>query len=147
MRLLGSILGVPATAEERENTFKALMGNQTGTAATAQFLMGAQHNTDKAGALLAAQGLFALAGSFALDHGWPKPIVLASMLLMFVGSLLVMSTLRGTIDEYRQTPEKTDPVRLMFNMLLWRTIRFNTALYLTFISILLLVVAALLSMT
>jgi hypothetical protein len=143
LRLLGQLFGIPLTADDRERTYRNLVGDLTGPAAFAQLRSGMQHNTEKAGALLAAQGIFALAGTFALDHGWPKAPVLASMFMMFIGSLLAMSILRSTIGMYRHDSDAIEPTRLIFRMLLWRMVRFNTALYLTFIAIVLLVVAAL----
>jgi ABC-type Na+ efflux pump permease subunit len=140
-RLLVYVLGIPLSAAERDRTYRNLIGELTGTEAAARLRNSVQHNTEKAGALLAAQGIFAVAGTFALDHGWPKAPVLTSMLLMFIGSLLVLSILRATVGMY--APENADASQLIFHMLLGRIARFNVALYLTFIAIILLVLAAL----
>jgi len=109
------------------------------------FRDGAQHNTAKSGALLGAQGIFMVVDIFARDHGWPKGLVLAAMLTMLTGSLIVMTNLRGTLAPYMTTsePGPADAVRRTYVLVLTRSIRFNIALYLTFLSIILLAVSAL----
>src|SRR5277367_4682440 len=102
----------------------------------------ASHNTEKSGALLGAQGIFVVVDIFAIDHGWPRAAILASLLLLLAGSLVVMTNLRGTLGAYGRA-ERIDSAHAIFNMILSRTVRFNIALYLTFVSILLLVVASL----
>ncbi len=140
--VLALLLGTPATAAERENAFHNIVGGLA-THAAAERLRGAvQHITEKAGALLAAQGIFAVADTFALDHGWPRWPLLASLAILIAGTFIAMSILRSTMRMYRHREDKADPVRLIFAMLESRMIRFNIALYLTFLSILLLGIAA-----
>jgi hypothetical protein len=139
---LSLLLGTPATAEERENAFHNIVG-ELGRHAAAERLRGAvQHITEKAGALLAAQGIFAVADTFALDHGWPRWPLLASLASLIAGTFIVLSILRSTMRMYRHAEGKADPVRLIFAMMESRMVRFNVALYLTFLSILLLGIAA-----
>jgi hypothetical protein len=141
-RLIGWLFGTPGTPEERENAFMAVTGSLDAAVATERLRNGVQHNTEKAGALLAAQGIFIVADTFALDHGWPKMPILTSMVLLIVGAFLVMSILRSTMRMYRHGGAVVDPLRLIYALLLSRMVRFNGALYLTYCSILLLGAAA-----
>jgi hypothetical protein len=141
--VLGFLFGTPGTPEERETAYRNLIGNLDPIAAAERMRGGVQHNTEKAGALLAAQGIFTVADTFALDHGWPKLPILISMGCLIVGTFLAMSILRSTMRMYRHAPEHKDPVRQIYALLLSRMVRFNSALYLTFLSILLLGIAAL----
>jgi len=63
---------------------------------------------------------------------------------MLAGSLLVMANLRGTLWPYagKSGTAPADPVQRVFLLVLRRSLRFNVALYLTFLSILLLALAA-----
>jgi hypothetical protein len=140
--LIGFVFGIPGTAEERETAYRNLVGDLDPIAAAERMRGGVQHNTEKAGALLAAQGIFTVADTFALDHGWPQIPILISLGCLIVGTFLAMSILRSTMRMYRHKPDQRDAVRMIFAMLLSRMIRFNTALYLTFLSILLLGIAA-----
>jgi hypothetical protein len=144
MKFLFSVLGVPLSAEDRAAVFAEMAGNRSKESAIEFFRDGASHNTAKSGALLGAQGIFIVVDIFAIDHGWPKDMILASMLLMLAGSLLVMTNLRGTLWPYRKRPGElqVDAVRAVFNLVLRRSLRFNVALYLTFFSIVLLALAA-----
>ncbi len=140
-RLSGLIFGIPGTAAEKENAYRTVIGNLDPLAATERMRDGVQHNTEKAGALLAAQGIFTVADTFALDHGWPRLPILVSLGCLIVGTFLVMSILRSTMRMYRNS--QVEPTRAVYALLLSRMIRFNAALYLTFLSILLLGIAAL----
>jgi hypothetical protein len=142
-QIFGFVFGIPGTAGQHENAFVRLKGTDGTDAAVERLRNAVQHNTEKAGALLAGEGLFIVADTFALDHGWPKVPVLISLLCLVVGAFLVMSILRSTMRMYRHDQENFDPLRAIYDLLLSRMIRFNCALYLTFLSILLLGVAAL----
>ncbi len=139
--LFGWVFGIPA-ADEREIALRNAVRNLDSVAAVERMRDGVQHNTEKAGALLAAQGIFIVADTFALDHGWPKIPILTSLVSLVAGSFLVMSILRSTMRMYRHGGEAADPVHLIYSLLLSRMVRFNSALYLTFLSILLLGIAA-----
>jgi hypothetical protein len=143
MWLLALFLGIPLSNEARALSFKNIVGDRTGADAIDHMRTAVHHNTEKAGALLAAQSVFAVAATFALDHGWPKLPVLLSIFLLLIGSLLVMSILRSTISMYGPKAATGDPAMLVFDLLLSRMARFNTALNLTFVSIVLLIGAAL----
>ena len=141
-QLAGWLFGIPGTPEEREIAFQRLKGDAGLEAAVERLRNAVQHNTEKAGALLAAQGIFIVADTFALDHGWPKLPILVSLGSLVLGAFLVMSILRSTMRMYRHKVENFDPLREIYALLLSRMIRFNSALYLTFLSILLLAIAA-----
>ena len=140
--LFGWIFGIPAK-DEREIVFENATSGLEGAAAMERLRDGVQHNTEKAGALLAAEGLFIVADTFALDHGWPKLPILISLSSLVASAFLVMSILRSTMRMYRHRVEGLAPARLVYDLLLSRMIRFNLALYLTFTSVLLLAIAAL----
>jgi hypothetical protein len=142
-RLIGFLFGIPGSSEEHENSYRNATGDLGPLEATERLRNGVQHNTEKAGALLAAQGIFTVADTFALDHGWPKILILVSLGSLIAATFLVMSILRSTMRMYRHAPGQTDPSRRVFALLLSRMVRFNSALYLTFFSILLLGIAAL----
>ncbi|HEY2034069.1 MAG TPA: hypothetical protein VGH02_10330 [Rhizomicrobium sp.] len=142
-QLVGILFGTPGSAEERENAFRNAVGDLGPSDAAQRMRDGVQHNTEKAGALLAAQGIFTVADTFALDHGWPKTPILISLGCLIAGTFLAMSILRSTMRMYRHPSGHRDPARQIFTLLLSRMVRFNSALYLTFLSIVLLGVAAL----
>lgn len=142
-QIVGFAFGIPDTAEERENALRHVVGDSDVTAATERLRGAVQHNTEKAGALLAAQGIFTVADTFALDHGWPQTPILVSLGCLILGTFLAMSILRSTMRMYRHTADVRSPVPAVFAMLISRMVRFNAALYLTFLSILLLGCAAL----
>jgi hypothetical protein len=144
MSLLSSILGVPVSAADRDLVFERMKQGRSPEEALNFFRDGAQHNTHKSGALLGAQGIFAVVDLFALDHGWPRAPVFAAMFAMLLGALLVLTNLRGTLGPYMRVPraEDMDPVRRTFELVRVRSVRFNIALYLTFLSIVLLAAAA-----
>lgn len=141
-QFLGWVFGTPGTLEERETAYHHIVGDLNATAAAERLRGGVQHNTEKAGALLAAQGIFAVADTFALDHGWPRIPLLISLVSLIAGTFLAISILRSTMRMYRHAPDRADPTRMIYAMLLSRMVRFNSALYLTFFSILLLGAAA-----
>ncbi|HJW42270.1 MAG TPA: hypothetical protein VJ476_13730 [Rhizomicrobium sp.] len=142
MSILSTILGIPLDAAGRERAFRSVIGDLKGTHAITHVLTGVYHNTEKAGALLAAQGMFAVACVFALDHHWPPMPTLGAILLLLLGALFAMSILRSTASPFVGETD-ADPVRGAFDMLVSRMVRFNVALYLTFLSVLLVAVAAL----
>jgi hypothetical protein len=145
MSLLAHILGVPMSAEEREAVFIRTKQQRSPEEALMFFRDGAQHNTAKSGALLGAQGIFVVVDIFALDHGWPKNLVLTAMLILLVASLIVMVNLRGTLGPYMTSRKQgpRDAIWRTYLLVISRSIRFNIALYLTFFSIVLLGIAAL----
>ncbi len=100
------------------------------------------HITQKSGALLAAQAIFIVVDTYGIDHGWPRLAVLVSVVALVLAALLVMMNLHSV---YMDAPSTTDdPAELEMEALLLmarlaghRGARFNLALYLTFLSVIL----------
>jgi hypothetical protein len=144
-RLLWRIFGVPFGAEDRAAVFAEMVGDRSKESAIEFFRDGASHNTAKSGALLGAQGIFVVVDIFAIDHGWPRDMILVAILLLLAGSLVLMTNLRSTLGAYRRVDgqPKVDALRGVFILVLMCSAYFNVALYLTFLSIVLLALAAL----
>jgi hypothetical protein len=135
------IFGVPPSRAARDRAYSSVVGDLDDMRAFERILGGMQHNTEKAGALLAAQGIFAVACTYGIDHGWPRLLAIPAILLLLVGALLAISMLRSTAAPFTQ--ETGNVSRKAFDLLVSRMIRFNLALYMTFLSIILLGAAAL----
>ncbi len=136
-RFAWRVLGVPVTDGDRAVLLGSMTQGRSREDALDFMRVGASHNTEKSGALLSAQAIFVVVDIFALDHGWPNRTIIASMLALLAGAMIVMANLKGATGMYAG-----DPVRGVFQMVLRRGLRFNLALYLTYISILLLAFAA-----
>lgn len=100
------------------------------------------HLTQKAGALLAAQAIFIVVVTWGTEHGWPRVMALISVLLLVVAALLVLTLLRSI---YMPSPRIDDAEAYAFEdslsvarVLASRGPRFNIALYMTFLSVILL---------
>lgn len=143
LRLLEILLGAPLDSQGNEAAFKAMTGNRSAEDAADTLRWGAGHNTEKSGALLGAQAIFVVVDTFVLERGWPKLLTLASLFLLLAAALVLMTNLRSTMRSWQTAERAGGPHRHMFNMIVSRTIRFNIALYLTFLSILLMAAAAL----
>ncbi|MBV8976678.1 MAG: hypothetical protein JO261_10990 [Alphaproteobacteria bacterium] len=139
--LLDRVLGVPLSRARRDALMVNTISGRSGPDAAAYVLAGVQHNTEKAGALLAAQGIFAIACTYGLDHGWPRSLAIAAILLLVAGAMLAMSMLRSTAAPFRHGDHDAR-MATMFHVLISRMVRFNIALYCTFLSVLLLGIAA-----
>ncbi len=142
-QFLATIFGIPFTAQQRETAFANMVGARSREDAIGFLRETAQHNTEKSGALLGAQGIFVIVDTFALDKSWPQALLVASLLLLLAGALLLMTNLRSTLGMYRKARTPDDAAKGIFKMVVSRMVRFNVALYLTFGAILLLAVAAL----
>ena len=108
---------------------------------------GLSHLTGKSGALLQAQGIFIVVATYALDQGWQRYLALSSLLLLIVAALAVMTNLRSVFIGL--DPNQIDAGRAEIENAVRtaeigarRGALFNIALYLTFLSVLLLGVAA-----
>ena len=100
------------------------------------------HLTQKAGALLAAQAIFIVVVTWGTEHGWPRTMALICVLLLVVAALLVLTLLRSI---YMPAPRTDDAEAFAFEdilavarVLASRGPRFNIALYMTFLSVVLL---------
>ena len=105
------------------------------------------HMTGKSGALLQAQGIFVVVAIYALDKGWPTWVALSSMLLLIVAALAVMTNLRTVfigVDLDKHPGEQAEFENIVRTAQLTgrRGVLFNLALYLTFLSVLLLGIGA-----
>jgi hypothetical protein len=140
--LLRRVFGIPATAEKRTQAIDTLLRSREPAAAYEFMFAVMSHNTGKAGALLAAQGMFAVVGTYGMEHGWTKSLVLPSMLLLMLGALLAMSILRSTMGAF--SPSGRDPFEALFDITMHRVVRLNLAMYVTFVSIVMLIAATIL---
>ena len=140
--LLRRAFGIPATAEKRTQTINALLRSREPAAAYEFMFAVMSHNTGKAGALLAAQGMFAVVGTYGMEHGWTKALVLPSMLLLMLSALLAMSILRSTMGAF--SPSAKDPFDALFDLTMHRVVRLKLAMYVTFVSIVMLIAATIL---
>jgi hypothetical protein len=100
------------------------------------------HLTQKSGALLAAQAIFIVVDTWGMEHGWPRLAVLVSVVLLVVSALIVLTLLRSV---YKPAPKTDDAATFVFEdilavakILTSRAARFNIALYMTFLSVILL---------
>jgi hypothetical protein len=141
--LLERFIGVPLTlARQREEVLSHLrFRDRTDLRATVS--EGVSHITQKSGALLAAQAIFLVVDTYGIDHGWPQLAVTISILTLITAALLVMGNLHSVY--LGAPPAVDDPVELevesivqMARLAGLRGARFNIALYLTFLSVILL---------
>jgi hypothetical protein len=100
------------------------------------------HITQKSGALLAAQAIFIVVDTYGMDHGWPRAAVLVSVVALVLSALIIMINLR-TVYMAAAT-DTADPAEMERASLMQigklagtRGARFNIALYLTFLSVIL----------
>jgi hypothetical protein len=100
------------------------------------------HIMQKSGALLAAQAIFIVVDTYGIDHGWPRSAMVVSILTQILAALLVMLNLRTVYMEPPRTID--DPAELERESVVQiaglaglRGARFNLALYLTFLSVIL----------
>ncbi|HEY4940450.1 MAG TPA: hypothetical protein VII56_03405 [Rhizomicrobium sp.] len=100
------------------------------------------HITQKSGALLAAQAIFIVVDTYGIDHGWPRLAVVVSVLALILSALIVMINLRTVYME--APPNVSDAAELeraslfqIGKLAASRGASFNTALYLTFLSVIL----------
>jgi hypothetical protein len=106
-----------------------------------------EHLTGKSGALLQAQGIFVVFATYALERGWPRFLALSSLLLLIVAALGVMTNLRSVfigLDPSLAGDGRAEIENVVRTAEIagQRGALFNIALYLTFLSVLLLGVAA-----
>ncbi len=141
LHFINTVLRLPVGKRYRALLLKNVSEGRTAKETLAFILEVVQHHTHKSGALLGAQGIFVVVGTYALDHGWPKAVALSAILLLLAGSLLIMSTLISTGKTFHVDPALQ--TRYALDLLAGRILRFNVALYLTFASIILLAAGAL----
>ena len=144
MWLLEILAGVPLTRKSRDVILQTMVTGRT-QVETHEFLSwSVSQNTEKSGALLAAQAIFLGVNSFALGRGWPRPLTIGSLILLLAATLLLMSNLRTSWwSRHAASSDWRDAQQQIFDRVMSRSLRFNIALYLTFLSIILLGIAAL----
>jgi hypothetical protein len=105
------------------------------------------HLTQKAGALLAAQAIFLVVDTWGVDHNWPRIAVMVSIASLVAAALIVLTLLRSI---YLPSPRVEDEADFAFQdifttgkVMASRAARFNIALYLTVLSVILLGISAL----
>ena len=100
------------------------------------------HITQKSGALLAAQAIFIVVDTYGVDHGWPRIAVLVSVVTLVLAALLVMMNLRSILivppaDTSDAAAFERETLYRLGALAASRGARFNIALYLTFLSVIL----------
>ena len=142
---LETIIGVPFTRPRLRAEAEIFVAARDVHAVRAMLNEQIWHMTAKSGALLQAQGIFVVVATYALDKGWPAWVALSSMLLLIVAALAVMTNLRtvfiGIDAQIGERAEFENAVRTA-QLTARRGVLFNLALYLTFLSVLLLGIGA-----
>lgn len=141
--LFERVIGVPLSRERQKEEIRQYLRFRPPDTLRTVMNENLSHLTQKSGALLAAQAIFIVVDTFGLDHGWPPLAVLVSSFLLVLSALIVMTNLRTTF--MASPPHINDPVELELEAISqtarlagMRGARFNIALYLTFLSIVLL---------
>jgi hypothetical protein len=141
--VLDRLLGVPVSRARQLEEIELHLRFRSADSLRLTLSDNISHMTEKSGALLAAQAIFIVVDTYGVDHGWPRAPVLVSILSLILAALLLMINLRSV---YLAAPEAGDaPERLehqslvqLARLLGLRGARFNVALYLTFLSVVLL---------
>lgn len=146
-RLIEILLGVPVSKARLRAEAELFVKARDVHAVRSMLNEQIAHMTGKSGALLQAQGIFVVVATYALDKGWPVYLVLSSMLLLIVAALALMTNLRTVfigIDPDEPTGERAEFENVVRTAQLTsrRGVVFNLALYVTFLSILLLGIGA-----
>jgi hypothetical protein len=146
-RLLEILLGVPVSKARLRAEAELFVRARDVHAVRAMLNEKIAHMTGKSGALLQAQGIFVVVATYALDKGWPPYLALSSMLLLIVAALALMTNLRTVfigIDSNEAASERAEFENVVRTAELTarRGVVFNLALYVTFLSILLLGIGA-----
>jgi hypothetical protein len=141
--LFEKIIGVPLSAARQREEIALYLRFRDAATMRAVMNENLSHITQKSGALLAAQAIFIVVDTYGIEHRWPQLAVLASTLMLVLAALIVMTNLRSTY--LASSPAVEDPAQLELESVAqtaWlastRGARFNIALYLTFLSIVLL---------
>jgi hypothetical protein len=140
--LFERLLGVPFTHARRREEIESHLRFRNPPDMRATMSENLSHITQKSGALLAAQAIFIVVDTYGIDHGWPRSATVISILTQILAALLVMLNLRTVYLEAPRTID--DPAELEKESVVQiatlagvRGARFNVALYLTFLSVLL----------
>jgi hypothetical protein len=141
--LLERLFGVPVTETEQREALDAHV-RLRGVAWVGSALSdNISHVTQKSGALLSAQAIFLVVDTYGGEHGWPRQAVIVSIVTIVLAALLIMINLRTVylgVIEGIDDPAELERAELMQmgRLSSSRGMRFNIALYLTFLSVILL---------
>ena len=141
-RIVERIIGTPLSQARRNEEIERHLLFRDLASYRAIVSENVSHLTQKSGALLAAQAIFLVVETYGIDHGWPRAVVLVSVLTLVFAALLVMSNLRSVwftspISDDRTALERK-AIEQIARLAAIRGARFNVALYLTFLSVVLL---------
>ena len=145
--LLERAIGVPLSRARRKQEIEDHLKYRDAQSYRAIVSENVSHLTQKSGALLAAQAIFLVFQSYGIDHGWSRIMVLVSMLMLMFAAMLVMSNLRSVWlpssrpSDGEGVAEHIAIIQLS-DLTSMRGARFNVALYLTFLSVALMAIAA-----
>jgi len=99
------------------------------------------HITQKSGALLAAQAIFIVVDTYGIDHGWPRAALVVSIVALVISALMILINLRTVYLDPAADGDANEMERASLlqhaRLTTRRTARFNLALYLTFLSVVL----------
>jgi len=130
------------SAEELRAEVKATLRHRDAQGVRAEVSEHLSHLTQKAGALLSAQAIFLVVDTWGMEHNWSRIAVLISVISLVIAALIVLTLLRSL---YVPSPVVDDPETFVFEDVLAvsrimaaRAARFNIALYMTFLSVILL---------
>lgn len=143
--LLERAIGVPLSRTRRRQEIEDHLKYRDAQSYRAIVSENVTHLTQKSGALLAAQAIFLVFQSYGIDHGWSRNVVLISMLMLMFAAMLVMSNLRSVwLPSSSDGEGVAEHVAIMqlSDLTSMRGARFNVALYLTFLSVALMAIAA-----
>jgi hypothetical protein len=145
---LASLIGVPATEAQVRAEVAIFVRTRDVHMMREVMNDNLAHMTGKSGALLQAQGIFIAVATYLLSQGWPHIAALISVFLLTIAALAVLTNLRTVFigRDPRIGDDEAAEIEIVVQTSLLaarRGIVFNVALYLTFLSILLLGLAAL----
>lgn len=145
--IIASLMGVPATEAQIRAEVARFQRTRDIHVMRGVMSENLAHMTSKSGALLQAQGIFIAVATYLLSQGWPRVLALVSIFLLTIAALAVMTNLRtvfiGRAPHIENDEDAEVEIVVQTSLLAARRgIFFNIALYLTFLSILLLAVGA-----
>lgn len=141
--LFASLIGMPATEAQIRAEVAKFVRTRDVHMMRGVMNENLAHMTSKSGALLQAQGIFIAVATYLLSQGWPRVLALVSIFLLTIAALAVMTNLRTVFigrnaDIVDDEAAEIEIVMQTSLLAARRGIFFNVALYLTFLSILLL---------
>jgi hypothetical protein len=136
---LEDLIGILFTKKGKDAIYDHAVGHMSQQEGMELLKYLAEHNTTKSGALLAAQGIFALVDTSEFHHpGEMAQLLLWISLVLLLGSaLLLLVNMWGSIKPFRPHLA-SQRNRLLFEIILMRTVMFNVSLAVTFCSVVLL---------